>query len=500
MKTATLVLDKDFSLAQIDPRVYGGFAEHLGRHIYTGIYEPGHATADTHGFRGDVIDLVKELSMPIMRYPGGNFVSGYNWEDGVGPRETRPRKLDLAWGATETNQFGTNEFIDWCQKIKTEPMMAVNLGTRGMDDARNFVEYCNHPGGTYYSDLRKSHGYATPHKIKTWCLGNEMDGPWQIGARTAFEYGRVANETAKIMKWIDGSIETILCGSSARSMPTFGTWEWEALNQSYENIDYVSLHTYYGNRDGDTLGFLAEPENMGSFIDETAALCDAVKATKKSKKTVQLSFDEWNVWFHSNGAEAQSQRWDDLRPLLEDIYTMEDALVVGGMLLQLINHADRVKIACIAQVVNVIAPIMTRPGGGAWRQTIFYPLMHCSNLGRGTALRCAVNSPTYDAKTREKTPYLAASAVVSESGDELTVFAINRSLDEPMALTVDLRAFGKATLIDATTLSHSDLKAVNTEANPDNVAPKALTGVSVPNERLTATLAPASWNVIRLKI
>ncbi|MCX6368057.1 MAG: alpha-N-arabinofuranosidase [Armatimonadetes bacterium] len=497
---ATLTLDKDFVLSEIDPRVYGGFAEHLGRHIYTGIYEPGHPTADNEGFREDVISLVKELSMPIIRYPGGNFVSGYNWEDGVGPRAERPRRLELAWGITETNEFGTNEFMSWCKKVGSEAMMAVNLGTRGPDDARRLVEYCNHPGGTQLSDLRKSHGVADPYGIKVWCLGNEMDGPWQMGSRTAYEYGRVANETAKLMKWVDGRIETILCGSSGRGMASFGKWEWESLQESYENVDYLSLHTYYNNRANDTPAFLAETENMADFIAEAVALCDAVKASKKSKKTVNLSFDEWNVWYHSGDWGQLGARWDDVRPQLEDIYNMEDVLVVGGMLLAMLKHADRLKIGCIAQIVNVIAPIMTRPGGGAWRQTIFYPLQHCSQYGRGTALRTAISSPTYDSKSRDKAPYLATSAVVSESGDELTIFAINRSLTEPLELTTTLHGFGKAEVMEWITMHHADLKAVNTEQSPDNVVPQAATGATVSGETLKATLPAASWNVIRLRI
>ena len=296
MKQATLILDADFIIAEVDPRLFGGFAEHLGRHIYTGIYEPGHPTADENGFRRDVLDLVRELRMPIMRYPGGNFVSGYRWEDGVGPVGQRPSRLDLAWGALEPNTIGTNEFMDWCKKVDTAPMLAVNLGTRGPEAAQALVEYCNHPGGTEWSDLRKRHGYAQPHAVKVWCLGNEMDGPWQMCQKTAWEYGRIAAESAKLMKWTDPTIETVLCGSSGRTMRTFGRWEWEALSEAYEQTDYLSLHTYYGNTTDDTAGFLAQVDNMSDFIRETAALCDAVGATKKIRRKINLSFDEWNVW------------------------------------------------------------------------------------------------------------------------------------------------------------------------------------------------------------
>lgn len=501
MKTATLVLDRDFVLAEIDPRVYGGFAEHLGRHIYTGIYEPSHPSADEDGFRTDVIELVRGLSMPILRYPGGNFVSGYNWEDGVGPREARPRRLDLAWGVTETNAFGTNEFIHWCKKVQTEPMLAVNLGTRGPDDARRLVEYCNHPGGTQLSDLRIAHGWREPHKVKTWCLGNEMDGFWQMGTKTPYEYGRLANESAKLMKWTDPSIELILCGSSMRGMPSFGRWEWEALNESYENVDYLSLHTYYDDHNGDLASFFSEPDNMSAFIDEAIALCDAVKAAKKSKKVMNLSFDEWNVWFPKNNALPQKRTWPEVSERPSDVYDMADVLVVGAMLLTLIEHAERVKIGCIAQVVNLLAPILTEPGGRAWRQTIYWPFQHAATLGRGTALRCAVCAPTFDSKVREQTSTVKTVAVLSEDGEELRIFAINRDpAGEPLALNLDLRAFGALTSIEHLQVSHPNLRAENTADTPETVMPRSQNLAPLEQGKGTVTLAPYSWNVLRYRL
>ena len=285
---AKMTLAREFKIGDIDRRIYGSFIEHLGRAVYGGIYEPGHPAADENGFRTDVLELVKKLNVPIVRYPGGNFVSGYNWEDGVGPVEKRPKKLDLAWGTTEPNTFGTNEFMEWCKKAGTECMMAVNLGTRGADEARNLVEYCNHKSGTYWSDLRIAHGVREPHNIKLWCLGNEMDGDWQIGHHTAYEYGRLANEAAKVMKWVDPSIEVVACGSSHTDMPTFGVWEREVLEQCYDNIDYISLHRYYDNESDDTPSFLAKSMDMESFIHTVSSICDAVGGTKKSKKKIKL--------------------------------------------------------------------------------------------------------------------------------------------------------------------------------------------------------------------
>ena len=240
MKQSKLILDKDYIISPIDRRLYGSFIEHLGRAVYTGIYEPAHPLADEQGFRRDVLDLVRKLNVPVVRYPGGNFVSGFRWEDSIGPKELRPRRLDLAWKTTEPNTFGLHEFVDWAKKANTEVMYAVNLGTRDILDAQYVVEYCNHPSGTAWSDLRIKNGAKDPFNIKLWCLGNEMDGPWQTGAKTAYEYGRKANEAAKVMKWVDPTIETVACGSSSTNMPTFGTWEHEVLMQAYDNVDYVS--------------------------------------------------------------------------------------------------------------------------------------------------------------------------------------------------------------------------------------------------------------------
>ena len=428
MKKAKMTLVSEFKNAKIDERIYGSFIEHLGRAVYGGIYEPGHPYADEDGFRTDVIEEIKKLNVPIVRYPGGNFVSGYNWEDGVGPVELRPKKLELAWGVTEPNLFGTNEFAKWCKKADTQCMMAVNLGLRGPDEARNLVEYCNHEKGSYWSDLRRSHGYEAPHNIKTWCLGNEMDGPWQIGHKTAVEYGRTALEASKVMKWTDPSIETIMCGSSNMGMSTFGEWEATTLDIAYDAVDYVSLHIYFDNRPNDTASFLAKSMVMDDFIKTVVCICDYIKGKKHSKKQINLSFDEWNVWYHSNGAPVE--RWCTAPHQLEDIYNFEDALLIALLLMTLLKHADRVKIACIAQLVNVIAPIMTENGGKVWEQTIFYPFMHLSNYGRGYTLHTEIDSPKHDTKEFTDVPDVESLATLSEDGENLTVFAVNRNLDE----------------------------------------------------------------------
>ena len=496
MKTANLILDKDYVISKIDPRVYGSFIEHLGRAVYTGIYEPGHPTADENGLRRDVIDLVKKLGVPVVRYPGGNFVSGFKWEDSVGPN--RPARLDLAWKTTEPNSFGLHEFVSWCKKADTQPMYAINLGTRGPMEAKEVVEYSNHKGGTFLSDLRVKNGAKEPFGIKLWCLGNEMDGPWQMGAKTAYEYGRVANEASKMMKWVDPSIETVACGSSGSGMPTFGEWEYRMLDECYDNVDYVSLHRYYGNPHNDTPDFLASTMDLDDFIKTVACICDSVKGKKHSQKQVNLSLDEWNVWYHSHGDDQniyKNEPWGTALHLLEDVYNFEDALLVGLMLITILNNADRVRIACIAQLVNVIAPIMTRKNGGAWAQTIYYPLMQASAYGRGTSLKPLIQCEKRDTKHYCDVPDADAAAVLGEDGS-LTVFAVNRCLDEDMELKLDLRSFGELRFVRHSVLHHDDVKATNTEQDPDNVKPidvkPELCGTSV-------TLPKASWNVMRFE-
>ncbi|MBE5927931.1 MAG: alpha-N-arabinofuranosidase [Lachnospiraceae bacterium] len=497
MLKASLITDKYFVTGKVDPRIYGSFIEHLGRAVYEGIYQPGSPFADEMGLRKDTIELVKELNVPVTRYPGGNFVSAYNWEDSVGPVNERPKRPELAWQVIESNEFGLNEFMTWAKLAGTEPMMAVNLGTRGIDAARNVLEYCNFKGGTYYSDLRKKHGVDEPYNIKLWCLGNEMDGPWQIGHKSATEYGSLAWETAKAMKTLDPNIELVACGSSGLWMPTFGDWEATVLDYCYDSVDYISLHTYYNNHANDSADFLANSLGMNDFIKSVVATCDYIKGKKHSKKQINLSFDEWNVWYHSNEADRKLEKWVHAPHQLEDVYNMEDALLVGSMLITLINNCDRVKIACLAQLVNVIAPIMTSDTG-IWRQTIYYPFMHASNFGRGTVLTSIVDSPVYDSKNYCDVPYLDSAVVWNEENNEIVIFGVNKSFEEDMELTCDLRQFGDVKIKEHIILTHENLKAENTEAAPDTVAPM-LSGKDVADDgKCTFILPKQSWNVIKI--
>ena len=500
-RKAKMVLDKEFQIAPVDERIYGSFIEHLGRAVYGGIYQPGHPAADADGFRRDVIELVKELNVPIIRYPGGNFVSNFYWEDSVGPVAERPKRLELAWRSTETNEIGLNEFAKWARLAGSDVMMAVNLGTRGIADACNLLEYCNHPSGSKYSDLRIKHGVKDPHNIKVWCLGNEMDGPWQTGHKTMEEYGRLAEETAKAMKQIDPQIELVSCGSSNRTMPTFPEWEAVTLSHTYDYVDYVSLHTYYGNENNDSNDFLAQSDDMDDFIRTVIATCDYVKAKKRSRRTMNLSFDEWNVWFHSSKDDAdtmENRPWQIAPALLEDIYTFEDALMVGLMLITLLKHADRVKMACLAQLVNVIAPIMTDAAGGAWKQTIFYPFMHASRYGRGSALQPVITGTKHATANHDEVTDVESVAVYNEEKEELTIFAVNRNLEEDVELTTDVRSFEGYRILEHIVLEHPDLKAVNGLGQENVVPANADSRSSLDGGVLTSILHAASWNVIRL--
>lgn len=502
MKQSRMIIDKAFKISDVDKRIYGSFIEHLGRAVYDGIYQPGNPLSDEDGFRKDVLEMVKELDVPIVRYPGGNFVSNFMWEDSVGPVEERPKRLELAWRSLEENKIGLNEFAKWSQKAGCEMMMALNLGTRGIADACNLLEYCNHPGGTKYSDLRIKHGAKDPHNIKVWCLGNEMDGPWQLGHKTMDEYGRLAEETAKAMKLIDPTIELVSCGSSYLEMPTFPEWEATTLNYAYDHVDYVSLHQYYGNKNNDTEDFFALSDDMDQFIRSVIATCDYVKAKKRGKKNINLSFDEWNVWFHSNEADDDimtNHPWQVAPPLLEDVYNFEDAILVGLMLITLMKHADRVKMACMAQLVNVIAPIMTdKNGGPAWKQTISYPFMHASRYGRGVVLEPLVDTPVHDTKTHENVTDLSSVAVWNQEAEELTIFVVNRNTKEDMELIADLRSMEGYQIAEHIVLESNDMKICNA-AGQQLVAPKTVKRSTLDGGTLTSMLTKASWNVIRLK-
>ncbi|MEO8263205.1 MAG: alpha-N-arabinofuranosidase [Pseudolysinimonas sp.] len=500
--TARLTIDPHFEVGPIDRRVFGGFVEHLGRHVYDGIYEPGHPSADAEGFRTDVIELVRELGVSTIRYPGGNFVSGFRWEDSVGPREQRPRRLDLAWHSTETNEVGLHEFSDWLEKVGSNLMLAVNLGTRGTAEALDLLEYTNIRGGTALSQRRIDNGQTDPFGVRMWCLGNEMDGPWQLGHRSADDYGKLASRTAKAMRQLDPGVELVVCGSSSAHMPTFGEWERVVLSHTYDDVDYISCHAYYEEKNGDLGSFLASAVDMDHFIETVVATADHVKAVRGSDKTIDISFDEWNVWYidryHGVDKIEGVDNWPVAPRLLEDHYSVADAVVFGNLMISLLKHADRVTSASLAQLVNVIAPIMTEPGGPAWRQTTFFPFATTSRLARGTALSVKLESPDYNTEVYGTVPLIDAVATHDAETGRTAIFLVNRSQDAEVAVSVDVAALGAVTIRSAQTLADDDSSAKNTLDDPERVGLTPNTSAEAGDGVMAVVLPPVSWTAIEL--
>ena len=502
MVAARLTIDPNFSVGPIDRRLFGAFVEHLGRCVYDGLYEPGHVSADPEGFREDVIELVKEMGVSTIRYPGGNFVSGFRWEDSVGPRGTRPRRLDLAWHSTETNEVGLHEFSSWLNKVGSELMLAVNLGTRGVQAALDLLEYSNIPSGTALSDLRVTNGKRDAFGVKMWCLGNEMDGPWQLGHLSADDYGKVASQTAKAMRQLDPSLELVVCGSSSAHMPTFGEWERVVLTHTYEDIDYISCHAYYEEKNGDLASFLASAVDMDRFIESVVATADHVKAVSGSGKTINISFDEWNVWYIDRYQQVDRiegiGNWPVAPRLLEDAYSVADAVVFGSLLISLLKHADRVTSASLAQLVNVIAPIMTEPGGPAWRQTTFFPFALTSRLATGSTLEVTLTSDVHETVLYGTVNTVDAVATHDGETGRTAVFLVNRSQTEEARVTIDLFALGDVTLLDAQTLADEYVYAKNTLAEKDRVGLRLNESVCLGDGVISLTLPPVSWTALSL--
>lgn len=500
MKTNVSVV-KEFTIGKSEDSLFSSFIEQLGRAVYTGIYEPEHPESDELGFRKDVIKLVKDLGVNLVRYPGGNFVSGYDWKDGIGPKDKRPVRLDRAWKTIETNQVGIDDFYDWTLKSGTQILGAVNMGTGTVQDAGDLVEYCNYPGGTYWSDLRRKNGHEKPYAIKTWCVGNEMDGPWQICHLDAHEYGKKALEAIKMMKWTDDTIKCVVCGSAASTMPTYPEWDRIVLEHTYDMADYISIHRYFENFGNDD-DFLASFYDMEQFIKTSIATCDYVKAVKRSNRTMMLSFDEWNIWYQKNQTPHD---WVKAPRLLEDNYSLLDALAFGGMVITLLNHSDRIKIACLAQLVNVIAPISTEPGGGSFVQTIYYPFKDMCQFGRGTVLQPVVKTQNKITDAYGEVPAVIFSVIYNEEKNTVTVFALNTSKDEDSETEIDLASFENTKLSFWSVLCGTDLNAKNSLSKPDNVKPQilddaVLSKVEQNKGVYKIQLKKASWNVLSFTI
>ncbi|PPF28369.1 alpha-L-arabinofuranosidase [Rathayibacter sp. AY1G1] len=485
-----------FTVGTIDPRLFGSFVEHLGRGVYGGLLDPSHESADADGFRTDVLALVEELGVTTVRYPGGNFVSAYDWRDGIGPVEDRPVRLDPAWHTVEPNRFGVDEFVRWCRAARVEPMMALNLGTDGIRSALHLLEYANHPGGTTLSDERRANGADEAHGIRLWCIGNEMDGPWQIGHLSADEYGRLAARTAAAMRALDPCLELIVCGSSNDRMATFGAWEQEVLLHTIEHVDFVSCHQYF-RYDGDLAAFLASGVAMDRFITAIADTIGQVRAQTRSERPIAISFDEWNVWDFVAHDErvAGGLEWEEAPRLLEDRYTAADAVVVGDMLISMINRADIVRAASMAQLVNVIGPIMTEPDGPAWRQSTFWPFAQARRSAGATALRTVVEADSTGGG-EDSAPVLAFAAAAHADGS-LDLMIVNRATDGVTETTVDLTAFPALTVTEALILRHEDPFATNSAELPDTVTPRLL-AVALSDGVLSFRIPAIAWVTVRL--
>jgi alpha-N-arabinofuranosidase len=496
---------KDF-----DRRVFGAFLEHLGRAVYTGVYEPGSKLSDKRGFRTDTLREIRDLQVPIMRYPGGNFVSGYNWLDGVGPKKNRPTVLERAWNSIEPNQFGTNDFIDWAKAVGTEPLLGFNLGTGTSEMAVAYVEYCNFARGTKWSDLRRSHGYEQPHNVKYWCLGNEMDGPWQIGRLKAREYGWKARDIAQQIRVIDPDLQLIACGSSGPGMPTYLEWDREVLEECYDMVDGISLHCYYGNADstgGKTERFLAMNLDMERQIRETVAVCDYVQGLKRSPKKLWLSFDEWNVWYRANSGDHTNGHGKFAPKLLEEVYNLEDALLVGGLLNTLLRNSDRVRVGCLAQIVNVIAPLMTNENG-ILRQSTYYPYAMALKYAHGRLLDLRVESETYPIRAAglrgayardADVPFVDVVATHDAANKQVAVFALNRDLANERELALSFGDLTPSSVLACETVTGTDLKAANSFESPDKVVATKL-DAGTAGGRMSVKLPPRSYTVIHLAV
>lgn len=496
---ARVYLDLRRTLPPLDRNLFGSFLEHLGRAIYGGIYEPGSKLSDGDGFRKDVLEEVKHIGVPIIRYPGGNFVSGYHWLDGVGPKKDRPRVLDKAWDSMETNQFGTNEFLAWCRTVGATPLMGLNLGTGTPEQAAALVEYCNVEKGTRWSDLRRNHGIANPHNVQHWCLGNEMDGPWQIGHMSAADYGLKAADAARQMRYVDRSLKLVACGSSGPFMPTYLEWDREVLEQCYDYVDGLSLHRYFGNAGeshGDSPKYMAMNLSMEQQIAETAAVCDYVQGRRRSSKKLWLSFDEWNVWYRTTKGDAVDGQKQEAPRLLEEVYNLEDALLVGGLVNSLLRNSDRVKIACLAQLVNVIAPLVTN-SNGLLRQTIFYPYNWALQFAHGSALNLLVESPVYEVSQMGHVPYLDVAGTFDQQKRKVSLFVFNRDLSKARDVELIWEDSAPSLVADSQTLTGDDLQAFNTFDEPQRVAPRSFERPSTTGGRTRLQAPPRSYSVIQ---
>jgi alpha-N-arabinofuranosidase len=489
---AQVLIDRNRTIAPISPLLFGGFAEHMGRCIYEGVYDPRSPQADKHGFRKDVLGALRDQAYTLIRYPGGNFLSGYNWLDGLGPQEQRPRVRELAWQSLESNQFGTNEFMQFCAGIHAAPMLGVNMGTGTIQSAADLVEYCNAPRGTRWSDLRVSHGFREPHKVRYWCVGNEMDGSWQIGHLDAVAYGNKALEAAKLMKMQDPAIETVLCGSSSDQMPTCPEWDRTVLEIAWEHMDYLSLHCYVSNPENDTDSYLASAVRFERYVDTLDGTLRYVKAKRRSKHDIYLSWDEWQVWYMRGPFQGN---WTEAPHLAEEIYNLEDALVVAQWLNVFLRKSHVLKIACVAQIVNTISWLHTRPDG-ILKHPSYYAFQLVSNHARGEALDLEVKAPEYETRQYGAVPALDVSASYDVETKQGALFLVNRSQTDTIHTDLVWQD-GQAVQIDKVwQLTGEDPKVLNTWDDPERISAQPIPVPAVDRGRASLNLPPLSFTVL----
>lgn len=449
-------IDPDRKLAAVDRNLFGGFAEHLGRCIYGGIYEPGSPLADGSGLRTDVLAALRRLRMPVIRYPGGNFASGYRWRDGVGPQDERPARLDLAWHTIDSNRFGTNEFVRFCRALGTEPYLVVNCGDGDMREARDWVEYCNGAPDTGLARERRAHGYDAPHRVIYWGIGNEVDGHWQIGYKSPEEYARAFTEYGKAMKWVDPEIK-LLASATSGWAPDWVERFQLLLEQAGDLVDYLAIHWYVGNRENDFSAYMALSEFFEERLSAAEGMLRAMTLAQKVARPIALAVDEWNVWYRAGVAEQ-----------LEEVYNLEDALVVAMQLNSFIRHARSVRMANLAQIVNVIAPILTHPDGLVL-QTIYHSFEVYSRLSGDMALDAWWDGETFSGGGRSGVRVLDSAATLDTSGNRLALFVVNRSPDQEVEAEIALESGRFAGQVQASIVNGPDIKSQNTFDAPDQV-------------------------------
>jgi alpha-N-arabinofuranosidase len=486
---ARIKIDSDRTIGEVSPLLFGNFSEHLGRMIYGGIYEEGSPLSDQFGYRKDVFSAVKDLDVSILRWPGGNFASGYNWKDGIGPKDQRPTRIDLAWNDLESNRFGTDEFLRYCEMLGTEPYICINAGLGTVDDARHWVEYCNEPRHTYWADQRRKNGREEPYKVKYWALGNEIDGPWQLGNKSAEEYSKFALETAKAMRLVDRDIKLVASGSSNYGADWIA-WNRTVLNTLRNQVDYIAIHTYINNSQNDLERFLAWSSTIDHYIEVTAALIRQAQSGQPNPRPIYVAYDEWNVWYRTGNREK-----------LEEVYNFEDALAMGMFFNSFFRHANVVKMANIAQMVNVIAPIMTNKQG-LYLQTTYFPLVEYGKQRGNIALDTFVSAPTYKVPNRStEYKYLDVSTTFNARDRMLYVNVLNRSKDKDLSTKIENQEGQIAGDVGVWEMNNADLKATHTFGDDKKLRPVTKTiSPKIENNAFTYTFPAHSLTILKVKM